>query len=519
MTATEAEVVPGEVVEDATDPQYAGPESLPEPPAGASDDEETVEAAEIVEPGDVATPEGVVEIRSPQGHLTLRPEQSVADLDREQQAGLLAIGIDVEKDPGVWPHLRAFIHMCQLRRLDPYAKEAYLIGRGKGDYRKWTMQTSIDGYRKLAASTGRLKRVKARLWTGSDDDPTCWREVEEDGVLIRKRIWYDQWPSSRGNPGSAMVIVEHYDEQGHLTTTSATADWKFYAPMTPKYTGYGNNRRKVLDAQGNEVLELSEMWEKGDAHMLSKCCEALAYRLAFPNTVHGFYVAEEMHRADQQERNRQIEEQRAAARAKISKARAGSDQRALMAEASAPPAVITTTVTHEGEPVPIGASARETVDSLRAATRAPRGESRAPASALGGVSGARVDEPERLAMLVGEVLMLADLFQQPKEQLFARQIEAYDKPLEQFTAGQLHTIVMPMRAPAAERLRASGRGGEAAAYETVPSGAVMAVEHLLGTSTEAETTEVDLTQPHTYRDAGGVCECDAFEDEAIHRVV
>lgn len=517
MTAVDAEVIPGEVVENATDPRADEWAEAAEPDADQEAEGPSIIEGTLVQPGDVDKPVGTVELRTPHGFLTLRPGQS--QLDDNQHAALMAIGIDLKKDPGVLPHLRAFIHMCQLRQLDPYAKEAYLIGRGTGDYRKWTMQTSIDGYRKMSASTGRFIRVKARLWTGDDDDPTCWREVEEDGVLIRKRIWYDQWPSSRGNPGSAMVIIEHYDEQGKITTTVATADWKFYAPMNPVYEGSGKNRHKKLDSNGEPVLELSEMWAKGDAHMLSKCAEALCHRLAFPNTVHGFYVSEEMHRLDQEERNRRIEEQRREAQERRAVARATADQRALTEHASNPAATVETIVTRAGEPVHVGQAARETVDQMRAATRAPRGDSRAPASALG-EKPARADEADRLGWLRAEVAMLAEVFNLSVEKLLARQVAAMGKPLGEFTVDELLGAVQPLRAPGAAKLRASGRGAEAAAYETAPPGAVMPLDILMGAhaSADGDAELPDPSAPHEYVDAGGVCKhCGAFEDEPIHR--
>jgi hypothetical protein len=521
MTVTEAEPIEGEVMDDATEPQHteleAAPDDVerpedpdaedePEPPTGAIE-------GKIVQPDEVDKPTGVVEIRTPHGFLSLRPNQT--GLDEHQHSTLLAIGIDIKKDPGVFPHLRAFIHMCQLRHLDPFAKEAYLIGRGTGDWRKWTMQTSIDGYRKLSASTGRFIRVKARLWTGQDDDESCWREVEEDGVLIRKRVWFDQWPESRGFPGSSMAIIEHYDERGEKTTTAATADWKFYAPYSPKYEGKGQNRRKVLDAEGHEIMELSEMWEKGYAHMLVKCAEALAHRLAFPNTVNGFYVAEEMHRLDQEERNRQVDQQHTAARKRI----ADAHRRALPAESSNAPAGSVLADARVGEPVSIGQAARETVDNLRAGTRAPVDTARAQQSVsrAPGVPKPEVDDAQRLSWLRAEAAHQAATLEMSLDQLFARQISVVGKVLGDFTADELGRAVIPLRPSVIARMREQGQGAQAAAYETVPTGAVMPLERLLGTAAEDARAGVDPTKPHAYEDAQGACKhCGAFEGEPIH---
>lgn len=165
---------------EPTDPSPESPETPPDPvPTGGEHVDAAEPTADVtadsgeapVQPAEVEpAPMGkVLEFRSPKGSLTLRPNQSV--LEPEQHAALLAIGIDTKANGGaVVPHLRAFIHMCQIRDLDPFAREAYLIARGKGDKTTYTMQTGIDGYRKMAAATGRFIRVRSRLWTGQEDD-------------------------------------------------------------------------------------------------------------------------------------------------------------------------------------------------------------------------------------------------------------------------------------------------------------------------------------------------------------
>ena len=233
------------------------------------EDAETISPSEaLAETADLSQTPAILE--TPAGFLTLRPTQK--SLEPEQINALKAIGIDTQNDPGVIPHLQAFVHMCQIRNLDPFAREAYLIGRGKGDNRKYTMQTGIDGYRKMAKATGRFIRVKKVLWTGSDDDERSYVAVEdEDGDFVRKRVWFDQWPSSRGNPGAAKVVVEHLDDSGVATITSAVADWDMYAPYVDVWEGPRGNRRAKVDADGKPVRELNDMWKKGGPHMLSKC--------------------------------------------------------------------------------------------------------------------------------------------------------------------------------------------------------------------------------------------------------
>jgi hypothetical protein len=501
MTVTDAEPDVQDVDQepDAASEQSAEPEQTPEA--------DPVEPDEIVQPSDIVQPSGVVELRTPTGHLTIRPDQ--ATLDPGQWAALKAIGIDTEEDPGVLPHLRAFIHMCQIRKLDPYAKEAYLIGRGQGKYRTYTMQVAIDGYRKMANATGRFLRVKSVLWTGQDDDEKSYRAVEdEDGDLVMKRIWYDQWPATRGNPGAAKVTVEHLDTSGNIVTTSAIADWLMYAPYTPKKKWINGKPVKELDAQGKEILELNDMWTNGGPHMLAKCGQALALRMAFPAAMSGFYVAEEMHRLNLQEDDRKAEVARQETRERISNARADAEVRALSAQASNDPA-------RAGEPVSIGESARETVDQMRAGTRAPRGTTRAPASAVGHTASAP-DDADRLAWARAEAAFQAELFGQTLEELLARQSKVLDKAPGAFTADELLRSILPLRAPAADRLRACGRGDEAAAYETAPTGALMPLDMLLGKQPEAAQT--DPAEPHGYVDAGGVCEtCGREQDELIHQ--
>jgi phage recombination protein Bet len=273
----------------------------------------TSEAPET--PPETATNVIALPERESGGYLTLRPGQT--EFDAHQKAALTAIGIDLVKDPGIVPHARAFLHLCQSQGLDPFKREAYLIGRGTGEYRKWTMQTGIDGYRKMAARTGRFIRVLDTLWTGPDDDDRSYR-MDSEGVM--RRVWYDQWPASRGYPGAAKVVVQHYDNAGNVVTTSAVADWGMYAPFSPKYEGYGKSRTKVRGPDGKDVMVLNDMWEKGYAHMLSKCAEALAYRKAFPSDMGGFVTHEEMHRADQIERDRLAQVQAANRRAAFEKA-------------------------------------------------------------------------------------------------------------------------------------------------------------------------------------------------------
>jgi phage recombination protein Bet len=135
-----------------------------------------------------------------------------------------------------------FVNVCNRTGLDPFARQIYFIERGK----KWSWQTSIDGYRLIADRTGN--------YAGSDE-PVC---TEKDG-----------------KPLTATVTVWKF-VQGQRCAFTATARWAEYnQPNSPTW-----NRMPYL--------------------MLSKCAESLALRKAFPAELSGLYTREEMMQADTQ---------------------------------------------------------------------------------------------------------------------------------------------------------------------------------------------------------------------------
>lgn len=522
----------GDAQQPAGEPEQPeqGQDTAQQPDAPQDDAQPADETvAEPVQPAEADAETGkVIELRTERGFLALRPTQS--NLDPEQKASLLAIGIDTENDPGVFPHLRAFIHMCQTRNLDPWAREAYLIGRGTGQYRKWTMQTGIDGYRKMAAATGRFIRVKDVLWTGSDDDDRSYVAVDDGhGGVVMRRKWYDQWPASRGNPGAAKVVIEHYDEAGNVVTTAAVADWGMYAPYSPKYTGPKGNRRKVLDDQGQEVLELNEMWSKGGPHMLAKCAEALAHRKAFPAAMSGIYTHEEMHRLDQAERERQQAEQRAARQRAYADAQrqqvaahpqtvpgevvppAQDQQAAQRPEQPSGPLPMSD---DDGEPVHVSETVDEAAEVVR--ERARQVERAHP----------EPSEDERAQWLRDEIDMLAQVLGQPTKALYQRQVRALRKNVDEFSADDLLRTVKALRPNGIAALARHGRTAEAEAYtQATQAQRVWPVPMLLGHADAAPEPEpepdVDPHTAHAYVDHEGVCAvpgCDKFADDVIHDV-
>jgi hypothetical protein len=269
------------------------------------------EAPAILSPAEVAGPltgEIVLKGKMPGGILTIDPDQK--EFTKRQVVALAAIGIDRAEYPDaqIW----SFLHLCQSRDLDPWAREAYLIKRGQGDKAKYTMQTGIDGYLKLANDTGRFIRVAGTYWTGNDDDEKSWRwdPVEE----VMRRMWFDQWPASRGYPGAARAVIEYVDSATRsIVRTDGIAHWDMYAPLMPKVTWsgpQGNRKKTPVMAGGVQVMELSEMWTKGPHHMVGKCARALALRTAFPRETSGIYTHEEMHAADAADRVEQEQARR-----------------------------------------------------------------------------------------------------------------------------------------------------------------------------------------------------------------
>lgn len=188
--------------------------------------------------------------------LALRDDQSY--WDDTQLAVLRSSGID---DDVTKPELQAFLHECQRRKLDPFARQIYLIGRwdrekGRKVYRS---QTSIDGFRVIARRAADEARETVEyedtLWCGPDGQ------------------WTDIWLSPEP-PAACKVVV--------------LRDGKRF-PATARYTSYA-----VLSAKGEPV----GLWRKMADSQLAKCTEALALRKAFPEDLGGLYTDDEMQQAD-----------------------------------------------------------------------------------------------------------------------------------------------------------------------------------------------------------------------------
>lgn len=201
--------------------------------------------------------------------LAIDPSQN--NFTGDQQAALRQLGIDGASDGD----LAIFFRHCQRTGLDPFRKQIYMIGRPTKNQRtgkwetRWTIQTGIDGYRKITARTASLKgddmTIGTKQWCG------------EDGQ------WRDIWPAKWGKPEAARASVT----VGGRTYT-ATAMFDEYVQTTK-------------DGEPNS------MWRKMPANQIAKCAEAAAHRMATPDDLAGINIDDEMPTAVRVESERVVQ--------------------------------------------------------------------------------------------------------------------------------------------------------------------------------------------------------------------
>jgi hypothetical protein len=455
--------------------------------------------AEPVTPEAASTLEAVdrklIEAQPYTGHLAIQPGQKA--LNAEQEAAFSAIVnfslTDEEfhdEYASVMANINVFLHVCQRRGLDPWARQIYLVRRGGKGKRTYSIQTGIDGYRYLAEKTSRAIGTAKIFWSGQDDDERSWREVTDQdlGITYQDRRWWGAWPKSRGNPGMARAVLPYRLLNGEIVRADVIAHWGMFAPYFEKWEGYGNNRKPAKDpATGRTIMILADMWDRdGGAHQLGKCAEAFAIRKAFPDAVAGIFVNEEMHQADAQarrdaedERRRRILEAREAEQAK-------ERESVTLHSPGTPARTVPGTVEQEeaGPEAPVAAqpSALERrawlLEELEEMTRIRGGSSEQilqyMSSRLG--TDVRQADPEDLLAMVGPLRQLA------VKALRDKAVAADDKAAEA-EAAEDHTASATLRADA-ERFRQ-----EADAYEQAGSVVVAPVDELLGRVVPGDDTE------------------------------
>lgn len=190
--------------------------------------------------------------------LALREDQDYWD---DKQLAVLyqtGIGEDVSK-----AEMASFLHECQRRKLDPFTRQIYLIGRfdkraGRTVYRS---QTSIDGFRLIARRSADTSGIDYAY------EDTIW--FDKDGG--RHEVWLSAEP-----PAAAKVVVVRNGNRH-----DAVARLGAYVPT-------------------NREGKPTGLWQNMPDTMIAKCAEALALRKAFPEDLGGLYTAEEMGQADNQ---------------------------------------------------------------------------------------------------------------------------------------------------------------------------------------------------------------------------
>ncbi|WP_407286413.1 recombinase RecT [Streptomyces sp. BP-8] len=198
--------------------------------------------------------------------IVLRTDQD--EFDARQVAALALISPGLQAAPRA--QLAVFFHYCVRSGLDPFARQIYMIGRkNRGDDREenpvnWTIQTGIDGFRTIAHRAA--ERTGERI---SYEDTVYY---DADGTA--HEVWF-----APGPPTAVKVTVLR-----GISRFPFIARWGEFAPT-------------YWDAKTGEYT-VAKMWRTMQSHMLRKCAEAGALRMAAPQDLSGMYVEEELAQAD-----------------------------------------------------------------------------------------------------------------------------------------------------------------------------------------------------------------------------
>ncbi|WP_395371490.1 phage recombination protein Bet [Streptomyces tubercidicus] len=198
--------------------------------------------------------------------VVIRRDQE--EFNERQVAALALISPGLQAAPRA--QLAVFFHYCVRSGLDPFARQIYMIGRkNRGDDREenpvnFTIQTGIDGFRTIA------HRAAERTGERISYEDTVYYDGEGNA--------FDVWLQN-GSPQAVKVTVLR-----GASRFPFVARWGEFAPT-------------YWDAKANQY-QLAKMWRTMQSHMLRKCAEAGALRMAAPQDLSGMYVDEEMAQAD-----------------------------------------------------------------------------------------------------------------------------------------------------------------------------------------------------------------------------
>ena len=155
--------------------------------------------------------------------------------------------------------MRTFVATWERSGLDPFAKQIGVSFRWNKQAGREVMNTytTIDGFRSIAARSGKYAGQNGPYWCGQDG------------------VWKDVW-LSKDPPAAAKVEILHKDFDKPLTST---ATWDQYVQTTKEN-------------------KPNRMWLTMGPMMLGKCAESLGLRRAFPELLGGLYTSAEMGQSD-----------------------------------------------------------------------------------------------------------------------------------------------------------------------------------------------------------------------------
>lgn len=168
-----------------------------------------------------------------------------------------------------------FIEMCRRYHLDPIKRQIYAIVTNKknDDKRQLVVVTGIDGYRSIAARSGRYR-----------------------GPDVRPDFEFDE---AAKNPDtnplglvSCAVTVYKQDDRGDWHGVVGVAYWDEYAPIEDMWGEDPQTGKRRPTGK----KKLKDMWAKMGRNQLAKCAEAQALRKGWPEDLGGIYASEEMDR-------------------------------------------------------------------------------------------------------------------------------------------------------------------------------------------------------------------------------
>lgn len=176
----------------------------------------------------------------------------------DQHSALTALDV-----PDAYSVRALLFEVCKRTGLDPFARQVYI----NKDTKK--PETTIDGFRSVAESTGVYRGQIGPQWCGDDGK------------------WVDVW-TEPGAPHAARVGVLRSDFDEPLY---AVALYREYVATEKAKENPGHRGSKMIDVP-------TAFWQKMPVLLTAKCAEALALRRAFPKQLGGLYTNDEMQQAE-----------------------------------------------------------------------------------------------------------------------------------------------------------------------------------------------------------------------------